>query len=168
MDRYGPLPAPVQSLLQLMEIKLLPAAAKRCGLLETMAHQDLRRRARKTQALRFAGHFSGKTPMEEPSSFRRLRQGLAMTTQPWRRFDAAGGMAVHKAFGVLQQAGSGTLSAGLTSVLPRCSPAALGVGCPTSNSTSSSLGWRRWRPRSCLMQTGFQPQVSVSQGQTTG
>ena len=58
VDRYGPLPAPVQSLLQLMEIKLL---AKRCGFSRIKPEKP---------------NLVLETPMEEPA-FRRLRQGLA-------------------------------------------------------------------------------------------
>ena len=56
-DRYGPLPAPVQTLLQLMELKLL---AKRCGV--------SRIRPEKANIIL-------DTPLQEPA-FRRLRQGL--------------------------------------------------------------------------------------------
>ena len=56
-DRYGPLPAPVQTLLQLMELKLL---AKRCGV--------SRIRPEKANVIL-------DTPLQEPA-FRRLRQGL--------------------------------------------------------------------------------------------
>jgi transcription-repair coupling factor (superfamily II helicase) len=56
-DRYGPIPSPVQSLLRLLELKLL---AKRCGF--------SRIRPEKPNILL-------ETPMEEPA-FRRLRQGL--------------------------------------------------------------------------------------------
>lgn len=56
-DRYGPIPGPVQSLLRLLELKLL---AKRCGV--------SRIRPEKPNVLL-------ETPMEEPA-FRRLRQGL--------------------------------------------------------------------------------------------
>ena len=56
-DRYGPLPPPVQTLLQLMELKLL---AKRCGV--------SRIRPEKTNIIL-------DTPLQEPA-FRRLRQGL--------------------------------------------------------------------------------------------
>ena len=56
-DRYGPIPGPVQSLLRLLELKLL---AKRCGI--------SRIRPEKPNVLL-------ETPMEEPA-FRRLRQGL--------------------------------------------------------------------------------------------
>ena len=56
-DRYGALPAPVISLLQLMELKIL---ARRCGF--------SRIRPEKPNLLL-------ETPMEEPA-FRRLRQGL--------------------------------------------------------------------------------------------
>ena len=56
-DRYGPLPAPVQTLLQLMELKLL---AKRCGV----------SRIRPEKA-----NIVLDTPLQEPA-FRRLRQGL--------------------------------------------------------------------------------------------
>jgi transcription-repair coupling factor (superfamily II helicase) len=56
-DRYGTLPAPVQSLLQLMELKLV---ARRCGFSRI-------RQEKPSIAL--------ETPMEEPA-FRLLRQGL--------------------------------------------------------------------------------------------
>jgi transcription-repair coupling factor (superfamily II helicase) len=56
-DRYGPIPAPVQSLLQLLELKQL---AKRCGF--------SRIRPEKPNVVL-------ETPMEEPA-FRLLRQGL--------------------------------------------------------------------------------------------
>jgi transcription-repair coupling factor (superfamily II helicase) len=56
-DRYGPIPGPVQSLLRLLELKLLD---KRCGV--------SRIRPEKPNVLL-------ETPMEEPA-FRRLRQGL--------------------------------------------------------------------------------------------
>ena len=56
-DRYGPLPAPVQTLLQLMELKLL---ARCCGV----------SRIRPEKA-----HIILDTPLQEPA-FRRLRQGL--------------------------------------------------------------------------------------------
>ncbi|MFN6340651.1 MAG: transcription-repair coupling factor [Cyanobacteriota bacterium] len=56
-DRYGPIPAPVQSLFRLLDLKLL---AKRCGV--------ARIRPEKPNILL-------ETPMEEPA-FRRLRQGL--------------------------------------------------------------------------------------------
>jgi len=56
-DRYGPLPAPVQTLLQLMELKLL---AKRCGV--------SRIRPEKANIIL-------DTLLQEPA-FRRLRQGL--------------------------------------------------------------------------------------------
>ena len=56
-DRYGPIPAPVHSLLRLLELKLL---AKHCGF--------SRIRPEKPNILL-------ETPMEEPA-FRRLRQGL--------------------------------------------------------------------------------------------
>jgi transcription-repair coupling factor (superfamily II helicase) len=57
VDRYGALPAPVQSLLQVMELKLL---AKRCGFSRIKAEKP---------------NLVLDTPMEEPA-FRRLRQGL--------------------------------------------------------------------------------------------
>ncbi len=57
IDRYGALPAPVQALLQLMELKLL---AKRCGFARLRAEQP---------------NLVLETPMEEPA-FRLLRQGL--------------------------------------------------------------------------------------------
>ncbi|WP_216903454.1 transcription-repair coupling factor [Synechococcus sp. CCY 9618] len=56
-DRYGPIPAPVQSLLQLMELKLL---ARRCGFSRIKPEKP---------------NIALETPMEEPA-FRRLRQGL--------------------------------------------------------------------------------------------
>jgi transcription-repair coupling factor (superfamily II helicase) len=56
-DRYGALPGPVQSLLQLMELKLL---AKRCGFSRIRAEKP---------------NIALETPMEEPA-FRLLRQGL--------------------------------------------------------------------------------------------
>jgi transcription-repair coupling factor (superfamily II helicase) len=56
-DRYGALPAPVQSLLQLMELKLL---ARRCGFSRIRPEKP---------------NIALETPMEEPA-FRRLRQGL--------------------------------------------------------------------------------------------
>ncbi|KEF42720.1 MAG: transcription-repair coupling factor [Cyanobium sp. CACIAM 14] len=56
-ERYGPIPAPVQSLLQLMELKLL---ARRCGFSRIRPEKP---------------NIAMETPMEEPA-FRRLRQGL--------------------------------------------------------------------------------------------
>ena len=56
-DRYGPIPAPVQSLLQLLELKLL---AKRCGFSRIKPEKP---------------NIALETPMEEPA-FRLLRQGL--------------------------------------------------------------------------------------------
>ena len=56
-DRYGALPGPVQSLLQLMELKLL---AKRCGFSRIRPEKP---------------NIALETPMEEPA-FRLLRQGL--------------------------------------------------------------------------------------------
>jgi transcription-repair coupling factor (superfamily II helicase) len=56
-DRYGPVPAAVQTLLQLMELKLL---AKRCGFSRIRPEKP---------------NIALETPMEEPA-FRRLRQGL--------------------------------------------------------------------------------------------
>jgi transcription-repair coupling factor (superfamily II helicase) len=56
-DRYGALPGPVQSLLQLMELKLL---AKRCGFARIRPEKP---------------NIVLETPMEEPA-FRLLRQGL--------------------------------------------------------------------------------------------
>ncbi|MFM7550625.1 MAG: transcription-repair coupling factor, partial [Cyanobacteriota bacterium] len=56
-DRYGAIPAPVQSLLQLMELKLL---ARRCGFSRIKPDKP---------------NIALETPMEEPA-FRRLRQGL--------------------------------------------------------------------------------------------
>jgi transcription-repair coupling factor (superfamily II helicase) len=57
VDRYGALPAPVQSLLQLMELKRL---AKRCGFSRLKPEKP---------------NIVLETPMEEPA-FRLLRQGL--------------------------------------------------------------------------------------------
>ncbi len=57
VDRYGALPAPVQSLLQLMKLKLL---AKRCGFSRIRPEKP---------------NIALETPMEEPA-FRLLRQGL--------------------------------------------------------------------------------------------
>jgi transcription-repair coupling factor (superfamily II helicase) len=57
VDRYGPLPAPVIALLQLMELKLL---AKRCGFSRIKPDKP---------------NIALETPMEEPA-FRLLRQGL--------------------------------------------------------------------------------------------
>lgn len=57
IDRYGALPAPVQALLQLMELKLL---AKRCGFSRIKVEKP---------------NLVLETPMEEPA-FRLLRQGL--------------------------------------------------------------------------------------------
>jgi transcription-repair coupling factor (superfamily II helicase) len=57
VDRYGALPAPVQALLQLMELKLV---AKRCGFSRIKAEKP---------------NLVLETPMEEPA-FRLLRQGL--------------------------------------------------------------------------------------------
>ncbi|MFM7676362.1 MAG: TRCF domain-containing protein, partial [Synechococcus sp.] len=57
VDRYGALPAPVQSLLQLMELKLL---ARRCGFSRIKPEKP---------------NIALETPMEEPA-FRLLRQGL--------------------------------------------------------------------------------------------
>jgi transcription-repair coupling factor (superfamily II helicase) len=56
-DRYGTLPAPVQSLLQLMELKLV---ARRCGFSRIRQEKP---------------NIALETPMEEPA-FRLLRQGL--------------------------------------------------------------------------------------------
>jgi transcription-repair coupling factor (superfamily II helicase) len=56
-DRYGAIPAPVQSLLQLMELKLL---ARCCGFSRIRPEKP---------------NIALETPMEEPA-FRRLRQGL--------------------------------------------------------------------------------------------
>ena len=56
-DRYGSIPAPVQSLLQLMELKLL---ARCCGFSRIRPEKP---------------NIALETPMEEPA-FRRLRQGL--------------------------------------------------------------------------------------------
>ena len=56
-DRYGALPGAVQSLLQLMELKLL---AKRCGFSRIRPEKP---------------NIALETPMEEPA-FRMLRQGL--------------------------------------------------------------------------------------------
>ncbi|MFZ0408823.1 MAG: transcription-repair coupling factor [Cyanobium sp.] len=57
VDRYGAIPAPVQSLLQLMELKLL---ARRCGFSRIKPDKP---------------NIALETPMEEPA-FRLLRQGL--------------------------------------------------------------------------------------------
>jgi len=57
VDRYGAIPAPVQSLLQLMELKLV---AKRCGFSRIKPEKP---------------NIALETPMEEPA-FRLLRQGL--------------------------------------------------------------------------------------------
>jgi transcription-repair coupling factor (superfamily II helicase) len=57
VDRYGALPAPVQSLLQLLELKLL---ARRCGFSRIRPEKP---------------NIALETPMEEPA-FRLLRQGL--------------------------------------------------------------------------------------------
>jgi len=57
IDRYGALPPAVQSLLQVMELKLL---AKRCGFSRIKPEKP---------------NIALETPMEEPA-FRRLRQGL--------------------------------------------------------------------------------------------
>jgi transcription-repair coupling factor (superfamily II helicase) len=57
VDRYGAIPAPVQSLLQLMELKLV---ARRCGFSRIRPEKP---------------HIALETPMEEPA-FRLLRQGL--------------------------------------------------------------------------------------------
>ncbi|MFZ9849809.1 MAG: TRCF domain-containing protein, partial [Vulcanococcus sp.] len=57
VDRYGAIPAPVTSLLQLMELKLL---AKRCGFARIKPEKP---------------NIALDTPMEEPA-FRLLRQGL--------------------------------------------------------------------------------------------
>ena len=57
VDRYGAIPAPVISLLQLMELKLL---AKRCGFSRIKPEKP---------------NIALDTPMEEPA-FRLLRQGL--------------------------------------------------------------------------------------------
>ncbi|MFM9088358.1 MAG: helicase-related protein, partial [Cyanobium sp.] len=56
-DRYGPIPGPVQSLLRLLELKLL---ARRCGVSRIKPEKP---------------NIVLETPMEEPA-FRRLRQGL--------------------------------------------------------------------------------------------
>jgi transcription-repair coupling factor (superfamily II helicase) len=56
-ERYGPLPAPVVSLLRVMELKLL---ARRCGFARIRPDKP---------------NIVLETPMEEPA-FRRLRQGL--------------------------------------------------------------------------------------------
>ncbi len=56
-DRYGAIPAPVQSLLQLLELKLL---ARRCGFSRIRPEKP---------------NIALETPMEEPA-FRLLRQGL--------------------------------------------------------------------------------------------
>ncbi|MEB3255577.1 MAG: transcription-repair coupling factor [Synechococcaceae cyanobacterium] len=56
-DRYGTIPAPVQSLLQMMELKLV---ARRCGFSRIKPEKP---------------NIALETPMEEPA-FRRLRHGL--------------------------------------------------------------------------------------------
>jgi transcription-repair coupling factor (superfamily II helicase) len=72
VDRYGALPAPVNSLLQLMELKLL---ARRCGF--------SRLRAEKPNLVL-------ETPMEEPA-FRLLRQGLPQHLHGRLVYQAGGG-----------------------------------------------------------------------------
>jgi transcription-repair coupling factor (superfamily II helicase) len=57
VDRYGAIPAPVASLLQLLELKLL---ARRCGFSRIRPEKP---------------NIALETPMEEPA-FRLLRQGL--------------------------------------------------------------------------------------------
>ncbi|MFM7237071.1 MAG: transcription-repair coupling factor [Cyanobium sp.] len=57
IDRYGPIPGPVQSLLRLLELKLV---ARSCGVSRIRAEKP---------------NLVLETPMEEPA-FRRLRQGL--------------------------------------------------------------------------------------------
>jgi transcription-repair coupling factor (superfamily II helicase) len=72
VDRYGALPAPVQSLLQLLELKLL---ARRCGFSRIRPEKP---------------HIALETPMEEPA-FRRLRQGLPTHLQGRLVYQAGSG-----------------------------------------------------------------------------
>ncbi|MCT0227027.1 transcription-repair coupling factor [Synechococcus sp. CS-1331] len=72
VDRYGPIPAPVQSLLQLMELKLV---AKRCGFSRIKPEKP---------------NICLETPMEEPA-FRLLRQGLPQHLHGRLVFQASSG-----------------------------------------------------------------------------
>lgn len=72
LDRYGPLPAPVVSLLKLLELKLL---ARRCGFSRIRPEKP---------------NIALETPMEEPA-FRRLRQGLPQHLQGRLVYQAGGG-----------------------------------------------------------------------------
>ncbi|NQW38843.1 MAG: transcription-repair coupling factor, partial [Cyanobacteria bacterium] len=72
VDRYGPIPAPVQSLLQLMELKLV---ARRCGFSRIKPEKP---------------NICLETPMEEPS-FRLLRQGLPQHLHGRLVFQASSG-----------------------------------------------------------------------------
>jgi transcription-repair coupling factor (superfamily II helicase) len=72
IDRYGALPAAVQSLLQVMELKLL---AKRCGFSRIKPEKP---------------NICLETPMEEPA-FRRLRQGLPSHLHGRLVYQAGGG-----------------------------------------------------------------------------
>ena len=75
-DRYGALPSAVQSLLQLMELKLL---AKRCGFSRIKPEKP---------------NIVMETPMEEPA-FRLLRQGLPQHLHGRLVYQAGSGIA-HK------------------------------------------------------------------------
>ena len=72
VDRYGALPAPVQSLLLLMELKLI---ARRCGFSRIRPEKP---------------NIVLETPMEEPA-FRRLRQGLPQHLHGRLVYQAGGG-----------------------------------------------------------------------------
>lgn len=72
VDRYGPIPAPVQSLLQLMELKLV---ARRCGFSRIKPEKP---------------NICLETPMEEPG-FRLLRQGLPQHLHGRLVFQASSG-----------------------------------------------------------------------------
>ncbi|MFT5340072.1 MAG: transcription-repair coupling factor (superfamily II helicase) [Cyanobium sp.] len=72
VDRYGPIPAPVQSLLQLMELKLV---ARRCGFSRIKPEKP---------------NICLETPMEEPA-FRLLRQGLPQHLHGRLVFQASSG-----------------------------------------------------------------------------
>ncbi|MEY3768724.1 MAG: Transcription-repair-coupling factor, partial [Cyanobacteriota bacterium] len=72
IDRYGALPAPVQSLLLLMELKLI---ARRCGFSRIRPEKP---------------NIVLETPMEEPA-FRRLRQGLPQHLHGRLVYQAGGG-----------------------------------------------------------------------------
>jgi transcription-repair coupling factor (superfamily II helicase) len=71
-DRYGAIPAPVQSLLQLLELKLL---ARRCGFSRIKPDKP---------------NIALETPMEEPA-FRLLRQGLPQHLHGRLVYQAASG-----------------------------------------------------------------------------